>query len=147
IVYRKDITELSGEYLAAYDVERMQVPLSAAEREEYDSERGLYLAFLREQGVRLSEAGGWNRFLYLSSRTDEGRRAFLAYRRQRALALAAPGKIGFLARLLHAHRTDRTIVFTEDNATVYLISRRFLIPAITHQTKVKERSRILSDFN
>ena len=41
----------------------------------------------------------------------------------------------------------RTIVFTEDNATVYAISRRFLLPAITHQTKVKERSKILTAFN
>ncbi|HLM76027.1 MAG TPA: helicase-related protein, partial [Polyangiaceae bacterium] len=73
--------------------------------------------------------------------------AFLAYRRQRALALAAPGKIAVLARLLHAHRADRTIVFTEDNATVYQISKRFLLPAITHQTRVKERSAILRAFN
>ncbi|HZO15474.1 MAG TPA: helicase-related protein, partial [Polyangiaceae bacterium] len=36
---------------------------------------------------------------------------------------------------------------TEDNATVYLIARRFLVPAITHQTKVKERSHILRAFN
>jgi superfamily II DNA or RNA helicase len=147
IVYRKDITELSGDYLAAYDTERIRIPLSPAEREEYDRERGLYLTFLREYGIRMSGEGGWSRFLYLSSQTDEGRRAFLGYRKQRALALAAPGKIEFLARLLHAHRGDRTIVFTEDNATVYLISRRFLLPAITHQTKVKERSRILADFN
>jgi superfamily II DNA or RNA helicase len=42
------------------------------------------------------------------------------------------------------HRADRSIVFTEDNATAYLVSRRFLVPAITHQTKVKERSAILS---
>jgi superfamily II DNA or RNA helicase len=90
---------------------------------------------------------GWGRFLMLSSQSDSGRRAFTAYRRQRAIALAAPGKIAVLARLLHAHRGDRTIVFTEDNATVYAISRRFLLPVITHQTKVKERSRILAEFN
>jgi superfamily II DNA or RNA helicase len=83
----------------------------------------------------------------LSSQSDTGRRAFAAYRRQRALALCAPGKIAVLARLLHQHRGDRTIVFTEDNATVYAISRRFLLPAITHQTKLKERSRILAAFN
>src|SRR5262249_48118361 len=44
-------------------------------------------------------------------------------------------------------RHDRTIVFTEDNATVYAISRRFLVHAITHQTKVKERSFVLEAFN
>ncbi len=35
-------------------------------------------------------------------------------------------------------------MFTQDNATAYDVSRRFLIPAITHQTKVTERSEILA---
>ena len=30
---------------------------------------------------------------------------------------------------------------------MYAISRRFLVPAITHQTKVKERSHTLAAFN
>lgn len=147
VVFRRDITELSGEYLAPYETERLEVPLAPPEREEYDRSRGEYLAFLRKTGVRMSEPGGWGRFLMLSSQTDEGRRAFASYRRQRSLALAAPGKIAVLERLLHTHRADRSIVFTDDNATVYQISRRLLLPAITHQTKVKERSFILSAFN
>mgnify|MGYP000555948845 CR=1 FL=1 len=59
------------------------------------------------------------------------------------------GRVELLTGRLHdlVHRHDRTLVFTEDNATVYAISRRFLLPAITHQTKVKERSKILADFN
>lgn len=145
IVFRKDITELSGEYLAEYETVRLEVPLSPEERECYDRDRATYIGFLRAHALRMPE--GWGRFLMLGSQSDAGRRAFTAYRRQRAIALAAPGKIAVLARLLHAHRADRTIVFTEDNATVYSISRRFLLPVITHQTKVKERSRILAEFN
>jgi superfamily II DNA or RNA helicase len=68
----------------------------------------------------------------------------LAYRRQRALAFAAPAKLEYLERLLFVHRADRAIVFTEDNATAHLVSRRFLVPSITHQTKVRERSAILA---
>jgi superfamily II DNA or RNA helicase len=144
IVYRKDITELSGDYLASYETVRLEVPLSTDERAAYQAARGEYLAFLRKHAIRMSAPDGWGRFLIHSSRSDEGRRAFAAYRKQRALALAAPGKIALLERLLHAHRHDRVIVFTEDNATVHHISRRFLLPSITHQTKVKERSSILS---
>jgi superfamily II DNA or RNA helicase len=147
IVYRKDITELSGEYLAPYETVQLDVPLSPEEREVYERDRGLYLGFLRANQIRMGAVDGWSRFLMLSSQSDAGRRAFHAYRRQRALALCAPGKIAALARLLHQHRGDRTIVFTEDNATVHAISRRFLLPSITHQTKVKERSLILSAFN
>jgi superfamily II DNA or RNA helicase len=145
IVYRKDITELSGEYLAPYETVTLEVHLSAEEREIYERERATYLGFLRAHGIRLPAE--WGRFLMLSSQSDAGRRAFTAYRRQRALALAAPGKIELLSRLLHTHRRDRTIVFTEDNATVHAISRRFLLPSVTHQTKVKERSQILAAFN
>lgn len=147
IVYRKDITELSGEYLASYETIRLEVPLSPEEREIYERERGIYLAFLRSHGIRMASPSGWAEFVMMSSQSDAGRRAFTAYRKQRGLALAAPGKIAVLAKLLHQHRHDRTIVFTQDNATVYAISRRFLVPAITHQTKVKERSLILSSFN
>jgi superfamily II DNA or RNA helicase len=144
VVYRRDITELSGEYLASYETVRLAVPLTADERRAYDSERGIYLDFLRRAGIRMSAPDGWGRFLMLSSQSDAGRRALLAYREQRMLALAAPGKLSVLGRLLHAHRHERAIVFTEDNATAYAISRRFLLPAITHQTKVKERSAILA---
>ena len=36
------------------------------------------------------------------------------------------------------------LLFTQDNATAYAVSRRFLVPVITHQTKVSERSEILA---
>ena len=39
------------------------------------------------------------------------------------------------------------LVFTEDNATVYAIARQFLVPAITHQTRVRERSAILAGLS
>src|SRR5262249_26761988 len=44
-------------------------------------------------------------------------------------------------------RAARVLVFTYDNATVYQIARRFLVPAITHQTKTRERRLILQRFH
>jgi superfamily II DNA or RNA helicase len=52
-----------------------------------------------------------------------------------------------LEGLLRQHGKDRVIIFTNDNETVYRISRTFLLPAITHQTDVKERKEILQRFN
>src|SRR6185436_18461498 len=49
VAYRKDILELSGRYLADYDTERITVHLTAEERAEYASERGIYLDFVRSQ--------------------------------------------------------------------------------------------------
>ncbi len=142
-VYRQDIVDLSGEYLADYETRRLEVHLSPGEREEHDAERRIYISFLRRSGVRLGSPGGWNEFIQRSAQSEEGRRAMRAYRRQRELAFAAPAKLDSLEYLLHDHRADRTIIFTQDNATAFLISRRFLVPSITHQTKVSERSEIL----
>jgi len=88
--------------------------------------------------------GGWSEFILRSSVSAEGRAAMAAYREQRRLAFAAPMKLEYVEHLLTEHRDDRAIVFTQDNATAYAISRRLLVPALTHQTRVTERSEILA---
>jgi len=144
VAYRKDIVELSGDYLAQYETERVAIELSPEERDEHDRARALYREFVQSHGIRMSQPSGWGEFIMLSSRTDEGRRAMAAYRRQRAIAFAPAAKIEYLDHLLHLHRSDRAILFTQDNATAYAIARRFLVPVLTHQTKVRERSEILA---
>lgn len=144
IVYRRDITELTGEFLAEYDTETIAVDLSPEEREEHDHERAIYRGFLGRQGIRMSSPQGWQDFIMRAARSAEGRRAMQAYRRQRELAFSAPMKLDYVEHLLHVHKDDRCIVFTQDNATAYRVSLRFLVPAITHRTKIKERSAILA---
>ena len=146
IVYRREIGDLEGNYLANYDTVRLTVQLSPEEREEYDAEREIYISFLRASGIRMGSPQGWGDFIMRSARSASGQRAMKAYRRQRELAFAAPGKLDKLEQLLEVHRRDRMLIFTSDNATAYTISRRFLVPVITHQTKVKERSQILQRF-
>jgi superfamily II DNA or RNA helicase len=147
VAYRKEIVELSGEYLSDYETECVTLKLSPSERAEYEAERAIYTGFLRSQGIRMSNPQGWMEFVQRSARGSAGRRAMQAYRRQRELALAAPAKLDYLELLLSVHRTDLSLIFTQDNATAYEISRRFLVPAITHQTKVSERSEILQRFS
>jgi superfamily II DNA or RNA helicase len=143
-VLRREIVHMSGEYLAEYETERIAVELAEEERGEYESERAVYLAFARSRGVNFGSPDGFREFLMKASRGEEGRRALQAYRRQRELAFAAPKKLDYVAHLLHVHRRDRVILFTQDNATAYRISELLLVPAITHQTKVSERSEILA---
>jgi len=146
VVYRRDILELSGNYLSEFETVRLSVELAPEEREEYEAERAVYLDFVRRQGIRMSGPTGWSEFILRASRGEEGRRALQAYRKQRELAFAAPGKLDCVEHLLQQHRVDRTLIFTQDNATAYRVSQRFLIPVITHQTKLKERSEILERF-
>ncbi len=146
-VYRQEIRELAGEYLSEYETVHVNVPLSGEERERYQRSREIYRGFVRANGIRIGGPGGWAQFLMLSSQSERGREAFLAYREQKTIAQASEAKLRALEKLLAQHRTDRVLLFTNDNETVYRISRKFLIPAITHQTKVKERHEILQKFN
>jgi superfamily II DNA or RNA helicase len=147
IVYRQEIKQLAGDYLSDYQTVVLTVQLTEAERDAYQKERGLYKEFLQKNNVRLSSNQDWARFLALTSRSSEGRRALEAFRNQKVIVQASEAKFQLLETLLVRHRYDRVLIFTNDNATVYQISRRFLIPAITHQTKVKERHALLEGLN
>jgi superfamily II DNA or RNA helicase len=147
IVYRREIKQLAGRFLAEYRTVQLFVDLSPEEQERYQQARAQYRGFVDERGIRMGGPHGWQRFLQETYRSPAGRAAFLAYREQKRLALAAPAKLQTLETLLDRHRHDRVLIFTYDNATVYLIARRFLVPAITHQTKTRERRRILERFH
>jgi superfamily II DNA or RNA helicase len=147
VIYRREITQLRGDYLADYHVERLYVHLSPEDRLRYEESREVYRTFVKNSGISMSQPNGWAQFLFLAHRSPEGREAFHAYRLQRELSMAAPAKLNLLAHLLDRHNGDRVLIFTHDNATVYTIARQFLVPVITHQTKTKERREILLRFN
>jgi superfamily II DNA or RNA helicase len=147
LVYRREIKQLAGDYLAEYRTQQLWVDLSPEEQERYQRAREQYRTFVEERGIAMGGPHGWQRFIQETYRSREGRAAFQAYREQKRLALAAPAKLQMLEKLLEEHRTDRVLIFTYDNATVYLIARRFLVPAITHQTRTRERRQILERFH
>jgi len=147
LAYRRDIVEMAGEFLAAYETIRLEVQLTPEERTQYDEARAIYLNFARQQGIRMGSPQGFTQFIQRAARSKEGRRALDAYRLQKTLAITARNKMEVLSDLLTRHGSDRCLIFTLDNTTVYHISRLFLVPAITHQTKVKERSEIMARFS
>ena len=147
ILYRREAQEMAGEYLADYSVVRVGVRLSPEERAFYESERAIFRRFLSDKGIDLSSLLGWQTFIKASARSEEGRRAMLAYRESKRIALGTDAKLRVLADLLARHKNDRTLIFTAENEMVYRISEQFLIPAITHQTGIKERREWLEAFN
>lgn len=146
VVYRREIRELAGEFLAPYRTEICHVHLSEADRDAYDLAESTWRDFVASQGIRLGGRVGFQRFLAATSRSKEGRAAFRAWRRCQRIVQGAPAKIRLLAELLREHADGRVLVFTQDNATVYEISRRLLVPALTHRTDVKERRALLQAF-
>ena len=145
-VYRKSPEELSGVALAKHKTVQLRVKLSQQERQRYDQLIQTRNDFLQTANIFLGSLKGWQRFVQESARSQAGRRAMLAHREARSIAFGTEGKLRVLADLLAQHHPERTLIFTDDNATVYGISQTFLIPAITHQTPVKERHQILKRF-
>jgi superfamily II DNA or RNA helicase len=145
-VYRKSAEELSGTALAKHKAVQIKVRLSQKERDRYDDLIRIRNQFLQESNIFLGSVQGWQRFVQASARSKAGRRAMLAHREARAIAFGTEGKLRILADLLATHHPAKILIFTDDNATVYRISQEFLIPAITHQTGVKERHDILTRF-
>ena len=146
-VFRRETHELAGEYLSDYTVVRLRVELSEDERADYERERDIFRGFLKEKGIGLSSLRGWQMFVAASARTSEGRRAMMAYRESKRIALGTDSKLRVLGELLQRHRREKVLIFTAENEMVYRISRRFLVPAITHETGVKERRAWLEAFN
>ena len=146
ILYRREPRELAGQVLAPFEIRPLFVELSPQERDDYRRALEERNEFLRANRIALGSLEGWNRFVMLSARSAEGRRAMQAHRRSRRISHATPAKLRALEGILADHPRARTVIFTEDNATAYEISKRLLIPCLTHQTRVKERHTILENF-
>ncbi|MEA5510149.1 DEAD/DEAH box helicase family protein [Crocosphaera sp. UHCC 0190] len=146
VVYRKGVKELSGDTLADHKVVEIKVKLSQTERKRYDQAMQIRNDFLRKSNISLGSLNGWQIFVQASARTPAGRRAMLAHREAKEIAAGTEGKLRVLTELVCEHHQDSLLIFTNDNATVYRISQEFLIPAITHQTAVKERHDVLTRF-
>ena len=146
VIYQKSPQDLSGQTLAKHEVVQIKVKLSTEEQQRYDNALKTRNNFLRQANISLGSLNGWQLFVKASASSSAGRRAMLAHRESKDLAAGTSAKLGVLEELIAQHYPQRILIFTQDNATVYKISQQFLIPAITHQTKVKERHKILTDF-
>lgn len=143
-IFEMGYEELS-DYLANFRIVRIPVDLSPEEQAEYDENRRVFLTYLRRH--RFSMRGPWDfeRFI-MSSWNPEGREALLAWRRSREIAFNAEAKIDNVRYVLSRHPEDKTLIFSEDTETAYMISKEFLFPAITYLTPTKERKEYLDMF-
>jgi len=145
-VWRSDIHELEGRFLADYQVEVVEVAMDPDERTAYEEERAIYLGFVRSHGIRFDSPDGWQRFIAEAARDPEGRRVLRAWREQKRLSRASRAKLRALWQILRRHPGDRCLVFTDDNATAYAIGREMILPVLTHHTKTRERKAMLEAF-
>ncbi len=146
LIYRKTTRELAGFALAEHEVIQIKVQLSEQEQNQYQALMQQRNHFLQSAQISLKGLQGWQQFVRLSARSAQGRRAMRAHHEAKAMAMGTASKLRVTEDLLAQHYPDKILIFTHDNATVYRLSQTLLIPAITHQTPVKERHRILGQF-
>jgi superfamily II DNA or RNA helicase len=124
------------------------VDLSSEERQRYDHDWAIYSGYFRRHALQKEYGPQWLRELQRRSAYDrEARRALLARQRLQQLLAGAEGKLQALENLLREHSQEQVLIFNESNAVVYTISRRFLIPALTHETHAAERKLNLDAFH
>jgi superfamily II DNA or RNA helicase len=145
-VYALEADDLAGEHLAPYDVKRVEVELTADERETYERHQETFVAYLRTADVQLTSGSDYRELVKRSGNDPRAREALLAKQRAREVMMNSDAKVAALERILERHREDRVIVFCAHNDTVYRVAERFLMPAITHQTGAEERRQILERF-
>ena len=146
LCYEVHIDELSGGSLAPYEVKTVEVEMLHEDREKYEMARECYIKFLRKARINFEHPNGWSIFLRRISESPEGRQAFQAYLLQKKLSQASGAKLERLWNLIRKHQGDRILVFTQDNEMAYRIGRRFLLPVLTHHTKLLEREAFLNAF-
>ena len=146
LCYEVHIDELSGSTLAPYVVETIEVDMCPEEREQYEISRECYTDFLRKARISFQHPSGWAIFLRRTSESPEGRKAFKAYLLQKKLSQASGAKVDRLWKLIQQHKGDRMLVFTQDNEMAYRIGNNFLLPVLTHHTKLPEREAFLKSF-
>lgn len=133
------------EYLSDYDIIRIPVDLEPEEEEEYDKNRRIFINYLRRHRITLRGPWDFEKFI-LSSWNPEGREALLAWRKAREIAFNARVKVDTVRYVLSRHRGEKILIFSEDTATAYMISKEFLIPCITYMTPGPERREYLQMF-
>jgi superfamily II DNA or RNA helicase len=145
-VYQLGVDALTGRHLSTYTHEKVFVELIPEEREKYDREYAVFTDYLRKRNIRLRSQRDFQRFIMRSGGDPEARRALLSRNRAVDVALNSESKLDALADLLTAYGDEKTIIFTRHNSLVYRISKRFLIPAVTHRTPKEERRATLDEF-
>jgi superfamily II DNA or RNA helicase len=145
-VFEKRLTELIGEHLSPFRIQKMAVELTEEEKEEYLENRRIFSDYLSANNLYMRNPNDFQKLIMRSGRDPEARRALLARNKARDIAFNSISKVHKLSEILREHRDGKVFIFTEHNKLAHRISREFLIPSITYKTIRRERIDILDRF-
>jgi superfamily II DNA or RNA helicase len=146
VVYKKQIADLVGTYLAPFEIRSWHLALTPKERDSYlqaiSCFRNFSAAFRKTQ-----PQGSWHELMKAAAASDAGLAALAGFRRARRLVALTQAKFQTLCRLLKDHASQKTLIFTSSSESAYRLSKLFLIPAITADIKKEERLTYLEGFH
>jgi superfamily II DNA or RNA helicase len=145
-VFEKQVKELAGEHLSPFRLQKIAVELTAEEQIEYERNQGIFTDYLRRCNLTIRTPLDFQKIVLRSGRDPNARKALLARNKARDIALNSVSKLEKFREILNKHAESRLFIFTEHNKLVHIISKEFLIPAITYRTATKERGEILDRF-
>ena len=145
-VYSIEVEELAGKHLAPYTYEKIAVELTPEEQRTYDKQMSVFKNYLQERRIVLKSADDFQNFIMTTGRDPRAREALLARNRALKVAVNSEAKLNLLAEKLETYKNEKVLIFTLYNDLVYVISTRFLIPAVTYQTQREERREIMANY-
>ncbi|MHA1866445.1 MAG: DEAD/DEAH box helicase [Candidatus Heimdallarchaeaceae archaeon] len=142
------ISDLVDEgFVSKFDLETIEVDLLQKEQMQYEKYMNIYRSYLRKRKIQIRSPKDYERYLVFRVNVDpEAKKALEAHRKARSIVYSSQSKLDVIEELLKRHKNDRVIIFSEFNDMVYMISKNFVIPSITHETKSSERNNILEKF-
>jgi superfamily II DNA or RNA helicase len=145
IVYQLGIADLTGTWLADFDLLVVHLGLNREERARYDADRRIF-SEVHRRFQRLDPQASWQEFVSAAGQSPEGRSALAAWRRNRRLLQFTEAKADAVRVLLDRHRDARVLIFTADNAAAYAIAREHLLMPMTCDISRSERQAALAAF-
>ena len=145
LLYQINVSDLAGNYLANFEICYLNLPLTPSERAIYDTNMKIFRIFFAWFRIYYPD-GDWPLLVKIAYRQNEGRKALAALRYCQKLVRLTKRKKSVLSSLLRQHFGQKILIFTTDTASVYSISRLFLIQPITADIKKKERVEIINRF-
>lgn len=146
-VYSVSAEELTASnHLSNYTYTQILVELTKEEQQTYNEQMAIFKQFLAQRRIVLKSAFDFQQFIMTTGRDPQAREALLARNKALKIAVNSEAKLNLLMEKLETYKNEKTLIFTLYNDLVYTVSRRFLIPAVTHQTPREERRDILANF-
>lgn len=142
VVYRLEHEELVDDgYVAPFELKTITIELADDEQRRYEALDKLYQDYVQKYKIF-----DYEKLVLRSGRDKKAREALLARQEARKISFGGEKKLDKIEELLIQHKKDKVIIFCEFNEIVHAITKRFLIPEITHKTKLEERRIVLDNF-